>query len=83
MARAALRHEAGLPIRMAVARVCASIGSSDVPLFFAMLRTSGLAPDAWITEMRGKRETSPSSRISRNPLAKAELLARLPPGTIR
>ena len=36
-------------MRIAVARVCASTGSSAAPWFAAKLRTSGLAPAAWIT----------------------------------
>ena len=42
-------------MRIAVARVCASTGSNAAPMALAKLRTRGLAPSAWMTEMRGIR----------------------------
>src|SRR5438128_2239015 len=44
--RTAFFHEAGLPMRMAVAMVSARIGESFFPPFSRMARTSGFAPSA-------------------------------------
>ena len=52
-------HEAGLPIRIAVATV--SGWSTGRPL------TSGAAPAAWKPHMRGTASMRPASRYSRKP----------------
>jgi hypothetical protein len=56
-AASALVHDAGLPIRMAVAMVCGSATTAPV--------TIGAAPAAWKPHIRGVRVAGPSAAYSR------------------
>ncbi len=69
-------------MRIAVASVSASTVMSSLPAFSCTVRYSGLAPSAWITEIFGSESTTSRRFISRNALPNAELLPRLPPGTM-
>ena len=65
-------HDAGLPIRIAVAMVSACTETSSLPPFSRTVRTSALAPSACITEIFGRRLMRPSSCISRTALPNAD-----------
>ena len=80
--RAAFFHEAGRPMRMAVARVSASTETNLRPPVSRIVRTMALAPSAWIRESLGSLEIRPSSFISTSALPNADEFPMLPPGTM-
>src|SRR6266542_1575357 len=65
-------HDAGLPMRMAVATVFGS--ATTAPL------TRGAAPAAWKPRMTGRRVPSPDAAASRNPFQYAVMLPAFPTG---
>src|SRR6266516_891341 len=68
----ALVHEAGLPIRIAVAMVCGSLTTAPV--------TIGAAPEAWKPNILGRRLAFPASSSSEYPIQYAVMLPALPTG---